>query len=152
MPDPHNDDKADSSSDDDAASQTTEDDPQVPDPPPTTTNPVSKPQSRDRPHYRLKHVLQGHSKSISSVKFSPDGTLLASSSASTEVKIWSPVTGKLVKNLTGHTAGLSDVSWSYDSVHLASASDDTTIRIWEVDTVCLSPPFPIIYFFQNPRV
>lgn len=56
------------------------------------------------------------------------------------MKIWSPHTGQLVRNLTGHSKGLSDVAWSSDSVFLASASDDTTIRIWTVDTVCLVYP------------
>jgi len=53
------------------------------------------------------------------------------------VKIWSPHTGQLVRNLTGHSKGLSDIAWSSDSVFLASASDDTTVRIWTVDTVRL---------------
>lgn len=53
------------------------------------------------------------------------------------MKIWSPHTGQLVRNLTGHSKGLSDIAWSSDSVFLASASDDTTIRIWTVDTVRL---------------
>ena len=59
------------------------------------------------------------------------------------MKIWSPHTGQLVRNLTGHSKGLSDIAWSSDSVFLASASDDTTVRIWTVDTVRLvhSPVF-----------
>lgn len=53
------------------------------------------------------------------------------------VKIWSPATGELIRNMTGHTKGLSDIAWSPDSVYLASASDDTTVRIWDVDSVRL---------------
>lgn len=150
----------DSSTDDDAASQTTEDDPQVPErqvpappaqpvppPPPPATN------TRDGPHYQLQHTMRGHTSSISAVKFSPDGTLLASCGRgvffiSSEgpadscnpandkvVKIWSPFTGELIRNLNGHTKGLSDISWSADSVYLASASDDHTVRIWDVESV-----------------
>lgn len=51
------------------------------------------------------------------------------------VKIWSPTTGELIRNLTGHSKGISDIAWTSDSVYLASASDDQTIRIWDVDSV-----------------
>lgn len=80
----------DSSTDDDAASQTTEDDPQVPEnqeaaapPPPLQPTPSTAPvpAPRDKPSYELRHTLRGHSQSISAVKFSPDGTLLASCGA-----------------------------------------------------------------------
>ena len=83
----------DSSTDDDTASQTTEDDPQVPEnqtvlPPPSVPPgvqvipqpppPASSNLHRERPHYALRHTLRGHTLSIASVKFSPDGMLLAS--------------------------------------------------------------------------
>jgi COMPASS component SWD3 len=60
---------------------------------------------------------------------------IVKSGAEKMIKIWSPFTGELIRNLNGHTQGLSDIAWSADSVYLASASDDTTIRIWEVDSV-----------------
>lgn len=37
--------------------------------------------SQSRPNYRAKFILSGHTMSISSLKFSPDGSLLASSGA-----------------------------------------------------------------------
>lgn len=37
--------------------------------------------SRLRPNYHAKFILSGHAMSISSLKFSPDGSLLASSGA-----------------------------------------------------------------------
>lgn len=60
------------------------------------------------------------------------------------VKIWSPYTGELIRNLNGHTKGLSDITWSSDSVYLASASDDQTIRIWDVDSVRSKSPLTFI--------
>lgn len=154
----------DSSTDDDAASQTTEDDPQVPEnqeSAPLPAPPVSAPASRERPHYELRHTIHGHTKSLSAVKFSHDGVMLASCGSfqsctllpnpiawmhlicalagDTIVKIWSPFTGALIRNLTGHTKGISDVAWSSDNIYLASGSDDTNIRIWEVDSACIMP-------------
>lgn len=59
------------------------------------------------------------------------------SAADKLVKVWSVLTGMIIRTFEGHDEGLNDVAWSGDSVFVASASDDKTIRIWNVDAVRL---------------
>ncbi|KZT74698.1 WD40 repeat-like protein [Daedalea quercina L-15889] len=82
------------------------------------------------PAYKTRYILSGHSRSISSIKFSADGSKLASAAADKSVKLWNTETGEILKTLEGHTEGISDIAWSPDGEFLASASDDKTIRIW----------------------
>ncbi|KAK0456239.1 WD40 repeat-containing protein, partial [Armillaria borealis] len=77
--------------------------------------------------------LNGHAKSISSLKFSPDGSILASSGADRVIKLWDAYTGEILRTLSGHDQGISDIAWSHDGEFLASASDDKTIKIWSMD-------------------
>jgi len=84
--------------------------------------------------YKLCRTLHGHKKAISSVRFSPDGSLLASSSNDTTVRIWDAQTGNFRASLVGHSMGISDVAWSPDSSVLCTASDDRSVSLWSQKT------------------
>src|SRR5947207_5598766 len=68
-----------------------------------------------------------------SLAWSPDGQQLASSSDSA-IRLWSPITGKLLHTLVGHTEEVISIAWSPDGQQLASGSADTTVQVWDATT------------------
>ncbi|KAK0539074.1 WD repeat-containing protein 5 [Tilletia horrida] len=89
------------------------------------------------PSYRHIYTLFGHTRSISSLAFSPDGTKLLSAGADKVLKIWSVRTGALLQTLAGHSQGVNCIGWSSDSMYVASGSDDRTVKVWNATTGAL---------------
>ncbi|MHC0064405.1 WD40 domain-containing protein [Nostoc sp. UIC 10890] len=80
------------------------------------------------------NTLEGHSKGVNSVAYSPNGQQLASASYDKTIKIWNVSSGQLLKTLTGHSSWVYSVAYSPNRQQLASASDDKTIKIWDVSS------------------
>ena len=81
----------------------------------------------------LERTFFGHSGSVLTVDWSPDGTKVASGSSDDTVKIWNPDTGAVEKTLS-HSGDVRQIAWSPDGTVLASASNDYTVNIWNANT------------------
>ena len=79
-------------------------------------------------------LLTGHTASVRSVAFSPDGRTLASGSKDNTIRIVDMQTRTLRKVLIGHTGAVSNVAFSADGKVLASGSSDSTICLWNMET------------------
>jgi WD40 repeat protein len=76
----------------------------------------------------------GHTISVSSVVFSPDGKLLASGSWDRTVKLWAVASGQEPRTLRGYADKVSSVVFSPDGKLLASSGLDSTAKIWDIDS------------------
>ncbi|KPA16766.1 hypothetical protein MHK_003015, partial [Candidatus Magnetomorum sp. HK-1] len=76
--------------------------------------------------------LTGHSGSVNSVCFSPDGKWIASASSDDTIKLWDAHNGWLHKILKGHSGSVNSVNFSPDGNKIVSGSYDNTIKLWDV--------------------
>jgi len=94
------------------------------------------------PTAKLTHTLTGHTDWITDLAFSPDKTLLASSSLDQTIKLWNVTTGMLLASLK--SGRVTSLAFSPNGIRLASGSrlrqwaDGATspngIQVWDVAT------------------
>ncbi|KAI0983265.1 hypothetical protein GJ496_010405 [Pomphorhynchus laevis] len=85
--------------------------------------------------------LTGHCQPVVDLKFSPDGTMLASCSFDKSVKLWSS-SGKFICTFLGHVGRVYQLAWSPDSRYIVSASADSTVKLWSVKSKKLRVDLP----------
>ncbi|EMD36926.1 hypothetical protein CERSUDRAFT_155292 [Gelatoporia subvermispora B] len=79
--------------------------------------------------------IKGHTNSVRSVAFSPNGAFIASGSDDRTVQMWNAQTGEEVtKPFVGHTDDVNAVAFSPDGAYIASGSSDMTVRLWNTVT------------------
>jgi WD40 repeat protein/serine/threonine protein kinase len=79
-------------------------------------------------------IREAHSEGISSVAWSPNGSVIASGSGYSggAIRLWDAASGKPFGALEGHTSWICELIFSADSRWLYSASADQTVRVWDV--------------------
>ncbi|KAJ3200296.1 Notchless protein 1 [Entophlyctis luteolus] len=83
---------------------------------------------------RCSSSLNGHTEAVLIVCFSPDGSMLATGSGDTTIRIWDLNTETPKFTLQGHTNWVQMLAWSPDAKMLASGSMDKTVRLWDPKT------------------
>jgi WD40 repeat protein len=76
----------------------------------------------------------GHTQTINSAVFSPDGKLALTASWDNTARLYELSTGKELQVLSGHTNHVNSAVFSPDGNLALTASSDSTARIYEVST------------------
>src|SRR5690606_33174830 len=78
--------------------------------------------------------LEGHTDSVTSVAFSPDGTKVLTGSIDNTAKLWDASTGTEIRTFAGHGSSVLSVAFSPDGTRLITGSDDLTAVLWDAVT------------------
>lgn len=79
-------------------------------------------------------ATSGHSLSVESTVFSPDGRWYASASSDATIKLWETASGRMIRTLVGHTEKVNSIVITSDNRWLVSTSEDKSIKIWDAST------------------
>ncbi|XP_047307665.1 katanin p80 WD40 repeat-containing subunit B1 homolog KTN80.2-like isoform X2 [Impatiens glandulifera] len=80
------------------------------------------------------HTYTGHSRGISTIKFSPDGRWVVSGGYDNIVKIWDLTAGKLLHDFKYHEGHIRSLDFHPLEFLLATGSADKTVKFWDLET------------------
>jgi WD40 repeat protein len=76
----------------------------------------------------------GHTRTVSSARFAPDGLTLFTTSIDGSARLWDVVTGQTLRLFTPNPSGLFGAAFSPDGRFVAAAGLDGTSQLWETTT------------------
>jgi len=89
---------------------------------------------KSAPRLYVVRTLRGHSGSVTSVAFSPNGKYVLTGSGDKTAKLWDAATGAEVRTFTGHRDSVVSVVFSPDGKYVLTGSYDNTAKLWDAAT------------------
>src|SRR5215831_973831 len=80
----------------------------------------------------LIDTLRGHGKAVGEVAWSPDGSLLVTTSADATVRVWDGASHRHLHTITAHKEGLRAAAFDPHGQVLATGSEDGIVKLWQV--------------------
>ena len=94
---------------------------------------------------QLIFTYNGHSDAVLKMKWSPDGTRIASASYDNSVQVWDATTGRTLVTYRGYSSEMpgwiSDIAWSPDNKRIISGSIKA-VQVWDAATGTLNFTYP----------
>lgn len=89
-------------------------------------------------NFNIKHILEGHSNSVFTACYSPDGKYLLTGARDAQLKIWDAENKyTLLQTIPAHIFTINHIAYSPDAKLFATASRDKTIKLWDAETFAL---------------
>ncbi|MFN0199441.1 MAG: WD40 repeat domain-containing protein [Planctomycetaceae bacterium] len=96
----------------------------------------------------LKTVFKGHTGSVASVQWTPDGNRFLTAGLDQSMRLWSMATGKELATYSGVNSPINSLVVTGDGKKVAAATDDKRLLVWELPAANVEapvqPPPPIL--------
>lgn len=82
--------------------------------------------------FKLLYEEQGHTNSIFTLNYTPDGKFLLSGSRDAHLKIWNAATGyELYEDIVAHMFTINHIAFRADGRYFATCSKDKAVKVWD---------------------